>query len=303
MFLYIISARSEVIYMFNKNDVIRFSCTECGKCCSTPPRSNFYDAIMLSDEFIFQTAHHAILSYTKKPLDKELADHYKIIAHSIVMPELDAMLYYYLDFTPIANPTYKSCPKLVDNKCSIYGKRPTSCKSYPLSATVAEEEQWRTLNFFKKNVDEKDWKCDFSEKSPILFADESIYNPGQNALYYQSVESLRDFTDRYIEFIGNDKKYQDNHFRAVFQSVSRNQLMISDMIVSLQVARYFNILTEEEVVSFIENQIRLIEKESTFSISLKMKDNLQVSRLYKKQKEEYLKALDKQIFKEHDVEE
>jgi hypothetical protein len=116
-------------------------------------------------------------------------------------------------------------------------------------------------------------------------------------MYFQSVDHIREFTDQYIAFIslaGED--YKNNHFKAVFNSVSKNSLMITDMITSLQVARYNNTISEELAISFVKNQIALIDKEIDASLFFKKKENVQTTRLYKKQKEDYVKALKNGLF-------
>lgn len=284
--------------MFSQSDTIHFSCNQCGKCCQKSPNMHFYDMLELSNEFIFQTAHHAVISYGKSPLIPELLQHYQALGHTIMMPELEASLFYFLDFIPMSYPSYKTCPKLIDNICSIYAKRPSECRLAPFNAHFDDSQQWRTLQFFKKNTEEKDWKCNFETTEPIVFKDEQIYQPSQNSLYFQSVDSIRDFTDKYVEFLSIAQgNYKDNHFKALFQSIQKNSLMISDMIIPLQVARYFNIISEEFVLSFIQNQINLIDKEMVSAFALKRKEDLQTSRLYKKQKDDYLKALNSNLFK------
>lgn len=285
--------------MFSQTDTIHFSCTQCGKCCVKSPNMHFYDMIELSEEFIFQTAHHVVISSSKKPLEKVLLDHYQALGHTIVLPEMEASLFYFIDFTTMSYPSYKMCSKLIDNKCSIYNIRPSTCRLAPLDYKFDDTQQWRTLQYFKNNVEKNDWKCSFDKKEPVLFSNEQIYNIGQNSLYFQSVDFIRNITDKYIEFLGvYDKKYQTEHFKRVFNSCMKNQMMISDMILPLQVAIYHNIISEEYAVKFIENQIKLIDKEFQAAKDNKRKEDLQYSRLYKKQKEDYVKALNNDIFNE-----
>lgn len=290
--------------MFNQNDTIHFSCTQCGKCCSKAPFVHFYDMLQLSEDFFFQTAHHAVLSNTKDPLEKELIDHLQVLGHTIVMPEehIESTLFYFIDFMPVAYPSYKSCPKLENNLCTIYGKRPSSCRLAPLDAKFDDTQQWRTLNFYKENVEKNDWKCDFSNDQPVVYKNQEIYQTHHNSLYFQSVDIIRDITDKYIEFLSisenpQEKKHLDAHFKAIFRSVIDNNLMISDMIIALQSARYHNIITEEMAVKFVQNQLSFIEKEMKPALSFKRKEDLPTSRLYKAQKEAYVKALKQNIFK------
>jgi Fe-S-cluster containining protein len=258
---------------------------------------HFYDMLELSNEFIFQTAHHATVSYSQSPLDKNLLNHYQALGHTIVMPEINASLFYFIDFIPMSYPSYTSCSKLVDNQCSIYGRRPTSCRLAPFDSKFDDSQQWRTLQYFKTNTEEHDWKCNFNSDAPIVFKNEQIQQPSQNSLYFQSVDNIRDFTDKYIEFLGiANKEHQTEHFKAVFQSISKNSLMISDMIIPLQVARYHNIISGDFALEVIHNQLNLIENEMNQALLLKRKEDLQTSRLYKRQKEDYLRAIKQNIF-------
>lgn len=287
--------------MFSQKDTIHFGCTQCGKCCQKSPNMSFYDMIMLSDEFIFQTAHHAAISYEKLLLDKHLIDHYRVLGHTIMLPELDASLFYFIDFTTMSYPSYKTCSKLVNNQCSIYGKRPGTCKMAPIDYRFDDTQQWRAIQYYKDNTEKNGWKCAFDNEQPIVFANEQIQQTGMNSQYFQNVEAVRDFTDKYIEFLGMGQgKHQENHFKAVFASINRNQLMITDMIIPLQVARMHGILSESQTIEFIEKQIKLIDNEIDMAKQNKRKEDLQFTRLYKKQKEDYLRAMNANIFKEYD---
>lgn len=283
--------------MFKKEDTIHFSCTQCGKCCDKSPMANFYDLFSLADEFIFQTAHHGLLSYNQKRESVELTDFYRMIGHTLVLPELDAVLFYYINFMAVEYPQ-STCSKLKDNLCSIYSKRPSSCKLSPINDGFDDTQQWRTINIFKEKVELNDWKCDFSEKSPVLYKNEEIYSLNHNSLYFQSIGANRDFTDKYINFIKNGgEKYFQNHFKAVLNTTIGKSQMITDLIIPLTVGLKEHVLDENTVIDFVEKQIILIEKELSKSSIFKIKDNLKVSRLYKKQKDDYKNALKNNLFK------
>lgn len=282
---------------FSQTDTIHFSCEQCGKCCSKAPSMSFYDMLELSEEFIFQTSHQSVISYSKTPLDKHLLMHYQALGHTIMLPEIEASLFYYLDFSPIDYPSYKNCSKLIDNKCSIYGKRPTPCKLSPLNSRFDDTQQWRNLQFFKDKTKKEQWLCNFSNSSPVVFSQEQLYRLEDNRLYFQDVDNIRSFTDIYIEFLKLNEKHIDNHFKSVFSFLMKNQLMISDLIIPLQVARYNNLISEDYALNFIENQIALIDKEMEAALKFKRKEDRKTSKLYKLQKDEYLKALKNNLFK------
>lgn len=283
--------------MFKKEDTIHFACTQCGKCCDKSPLANFYDLFNLADEFVFQTAHHGLLSYNKKREAEELTQFYRMIGHTLVLPELDAVLFYYINFMAVEYPQ-ETCSKLKDNLCTIYSKRPSSCKLSPINDGFDDTQQWKTINIFKDKVENKDWKCDFSENAPILYKNEEIYSLNHNSLYFQSIGSNRDFTDKYVNFIKNGgEKYFQNHFKAVLNTTLSKSQMITDLMIPLTVGLKEHVLDESTVIDFVEKQIILIEKELSKSSFFKIKDNLKISRLYKKQKDDYKNALKNNLFK------
>jgi Fe-S-cluster containining protein len=287
--------------MFKNDDVIHFSCEKCGKCCEKSPLVNFYDMFNLADEFVFQTAHHGFISYTNKEIDKDLTNFYSAIGHTIVLPEFEAVLFYFIDFMTIDYPSYKQCSKLKDNLCSIYDKRPNTCKIAPLSTSFNDNVQWKSLNFYKKNVEENEWKCNFNKTEPIIYQHQQIYQPGHNSIYFQTVDINRDFTDKYVNFIkSGGEKYFKNHFKAVVNTSMSNSQMITDLVIPLKIALNHKILDTETIMSFIEKQIKTIEKEIKSASFFKRKDDLKTTRLYKRQKDDYIKAIKEKLFEVND---
>jgi Fe-S-cluster containining protein len=282
--------------MFESNQDIHFSCTQCGKCCEKPPRTNFYEMLELSDKFIFQTAHHTMISYASNPLDKSLCEHYQIIGHTIMMPEIEASLFYFIDFIPIPLISYKTCPQLKDNLCTIYGSRPNSCRIGPFSAFYNEQEQWKTVNFYESNI-KNNWKCSFKPTDPIIYQKNNIHSYHVSSLYYQEISHIREATDKYIEFLslyGEERK--NNHFKALFEAMEKNSLLVTDIVFMLQAAISANLISPKVANSFIKSQKILLEKELNFATELKNKENLNTSRIYKRIIEDYEKILITNLF-------
>lgn len=286
--------------MFESNQDIHFACHQCGQCCTKSPEMSFYDMLELSEKFIFQTAHHTMISYAKNPLEKELVSHYQLIGHTIMMPELEASLFYFVNFIPVSLPSYGSCPQLKDNKCSIYGDRPATCKISPFSAFYDEQQQWKTINFFKKQVDAGKWNCSFDKKDPLIYSRNDLYIPGQSAIYHQEIINIREITDKYIEFLSLQGEGRKNtHFKALFDAMRKNALMISDVVFVIQMARYYNIISEDVAIRFFSNQLKCLQKELDYTVKIKNKDNLQTSRLYKRMIDDYEKLLKSDLFKDN----
>lgn len=276
---------------------IHFSCTQCGKCCNKSPKVNYFDMLELSDEFIFQTSHNAVISFKNKIIEKEDIEHYQKLGHTILLPELESSLFYWIDFISLNNPSYTSCSKLKDNKCTIHSKKPQSCQLAPFGLNFSEKNQWKSLNYYKDNVEKNNWGCDFSKNSSLVFSNNSLYQNHTSSVFYNNLNFIKDFTDKYIEFLsfyGEERK--NKHFKALFVSYKDGSLMLTDLIQSLLVLKSYNIVGKELIVKTIENQIRLLETEIKKSTIFKVKKDLQYTRSFKKIKEDYIKCLNNKIF-------
>lgn len=277
---------------------IHFSCTKCGQCCNVPPKVEFNELLKLKDDFIFQTNHTCFLSYNKNPLPKEITDFYTGIGHTIVLTDLEAVMFYFIEFTPMINPSYKKCPKLVDNLCSIYDKRPHSCELYPFSKSYEQEEQWRSIQFFKEKSSTGIYQCDFSEKSPIIYDNYMFNDYGIENRFEKSISDIHNFTNCYITFLEQigGKEHKNNHFKYLVNAISQKSLFISDTLNPMLTGVMNNLVTKDEAEDFVKSQIFLIEKEIEKSKENKSKENLHTSRLYIKQHSMFQKALSTNMF-------
>lgn len=272
-------------------EMIKFQCTACGGCCSSPPKMNFFEMLDLSDEFVFQMAHNVFLSTEKNLPDKKQLEHYQMIAHTIVLPELEASMFYYVNFLPLEFRSYKNCSKLENNICTIYGKRPNSCKLLPLSVNEPVELQTKNINFFKKMTDEKKFNCDFSSNAPDFF-NGAIVKDIPSKIYQREMMGIRETTDIFIEFLSDvSDERKNNHFKAVFDSLQSKSLMISDVFGILHATLREGIISVEIVEEFINNQINVMQKEIQYSTSNKLKENLEITRFYKNLTETYQRYL------------
>lgn len=285
-------------------DKFNFSCTQCGKCCKKSPSVNFLEIFHLADKFVFQTAHRALLTTEKNPLEVEVIRHLEKVGHSIAMPELSAGMYYYINFETVEENT-QHCSQLVNNKCSIYDQRPVSCQLQPLDPYLPESMQDRVFKLYQEVTTQKNetkrWECDLSDTQPIIWQNKSIQRVNDDELFYGYLKDTRLFTDSYVEFLSlAGTKHLNELFKNVYYASVQNNTMLSDMVISLQVALHNNFITHAQVHEFIEKQIALIDKRVHKSLIEKIKENRQATKLYKKQKEQYIKALDAGIFEESD---
>lgn len=260
--------------MFKENDIVHFACTQCGKCCVKTPNMSFEDIMQLSNHFIFQTTHNVEISYATNPLEKLQLEYYQMIGHTIMIPDLDASLFYHINFGVLPLQNSNQCDKLVDNKCSIYMDRPNACRLLPISNNFDEELQWKAVNFFAKK--ELGWDCDFSTAAPILLKDNQIYSQSYNSIYNIEMQNIRNYTDKYMSFIENfGAEKKNKHFLRLFNTVKVQQQLLTDVIFSLQVGIFYSIITIEDANLFMSNQIVLLKQALTNCLEKKDKSNAQ----------------------------
>lgn len=277
---------------------INFECKECGKCCKHPPRMNFYEMLENGKNFIFQAVHNVRISSIKNVMEKNKIEHLQKFSHTIALPELDLSFYYFIDFMPIILQTYKNCPKLENNLCSIYGSRPNRCRISPILFDSPEEEQWKNIQWFEEKSKKEDWKCIINNERKNVIFDNYQLSTRLFQIYENELLSIRDITDKYIHYLSIKSEEEKNqHLKNIFTMSQKNGLIVSDTIQFLQMANYYNIIDEKFGYLWISEQSELIEKELNFAIKLKNKENLQITRFYKKILNHYQKIMkEKNIF-------
>lgn len=285
---------------FTEDDTIHFSCNQCGKCCAVSPNVDFYEMLGLADEFVFTIHHHSHLSKNKSPLNKEIIKHLELLGHTIIIPTKESAFYYYIDFKSIELNSYKGCSKLVDNKCSIYNQRPSQCKISPIDIRYPENRQWEAIKIFKENTIQKDWKCSFSKDDTVIFENKEIKQMHTNSLYFRNMQNIRAITDGYINFLQINPKNFNAHLENVYNANIKSQQLYSDMVIPLKSILYNNLVSNEVIQEFVEKQLILIDKKINYAVNNKIKEDKDITNLYKRQKDNYLKAIENNVFSDTD---
>lgn len=97
---------------------LRFKCTGCGKCCTGTP-----GYVWVNEEEIEEIAR--FLKLTPKDIKQRYT---RRLGTRLSLTEL--------------KPHF-SCVFLKDNKCQVYGARPTQCRTYPFwPQNLSSEEAW-----------------------------------------------------------------------------------------------------------------------------------------------------------------
>lgn len=272
---------------------IHFECTACGACCKTAPRLTFFDLLNLSDEFIFQAKHFSLLSTSKEPLPKERIYHLERLAHTVIMEEQKMVMFYWMSLGVIQKPSQKTCPKLENNLCSIYNKRPINCRNMPAYIAYPPAMQENVITFYKNNVT---FKCDFSEDAPLYMKDGEFVDSDVEAIYYNELDQTRTFTDRYLAYINMTPNALNSHFQNAVKALLSKTEMTTDLITPMCVMVIEGWAEPEQMDNVLRNQIKLIEKDVEVSKKNKFKEDLKTVRFYENMLKIYDKALTQKLF-------
>ncbi len=245
------------------HDVIHFNCHQCGGCCSEAPKVNFYEMLEMQNDFIWQACHNIVISTLESPIDKIKAEQLQTLGHTIVVPEQDLSLFYYIDFQPIDLKNNNRCPKLSkDNTCSIYGRRPTRCRISPFNILDGEHSQFKNILIFQENTQKGLWRCSFNETDSSIYSIDGFKQSNHRSLFYQETHQIRDFTDKFIDFLElQDQNAKQNHFESLFDySVNKKfSTIFSDLDFIFHMSIYYNLINELSLNDFISRQINLID--------------------------------------------
>lgn len=176
----------------------RFACTQCGKCCNRSPEVELSEAAELADVFVFrlmfrlywlpeqvsdyrrggerQPNSSTVFFEKKRLLNAFAARKYSAKA----MRDGNRVAYTkYLVISALALDTVEAaCRALSDNRCSIYDRRPQTCRSVPLHYSRPEAMAASDLASF---VGTSGYRCDTSDAAQVILKDGRIVAPDIDA--------------------------------------------------------------------------------------------------------------------------
>jgi Fe-S-cluster containining protein len=164
-------------------EVRHFACTQCGKCCNRPPEVELSEAAPLADVFVFRLMFRLYwlprsladyrhlrertsdaVFYQKKRLLSAFAAHRSSVRSRRNGKAVEHTKYLMISALALdTNPD--ACSALNGNRCSIYDRRPLSCRSVPLHYSRAEALARKDLAAF---VETPGYECDTSDTAPIV---------------------------------------------------------------------------------------------------------------------------------------
>jgi hypothetical protein len=171
-----------------------FACTQCGKCCDRAPEVELGEVSALADVFVWQllfrlySLPRSVADYAREGALPEVAsarffESRKLIgafaAHSYngraqagggVRPRTFYLTISALPFDPASGP----CPALSGTTCSIYERRPQTCRSVPLHYS-------RALAFAGDDIDQfvaaPGYACATGPEAPLILDDGVLADP------------------------------------------------------------------------------------------------------------------------------
>lgn len=177
-----------------KNELSRFACTQCGKCCNRAPEVELSEAAALADVFVFRmmfrlywlpqqardylqggVGRHgssSVFFEKKRLLNSFSARRY---SEKALRDGKRVDFTKYLLISALALDTFeRRCGALGDNKCTIYERRPLSCRSVPLHYSRAEANAAADLEAFVRT---EGYRCDTGSGAPVILEDGRIVDP------------------------------------------------------------------------------------------------------------------------------
>ncbi|MDL2352544.1 MAG: hypothetical protein QFC78_06830 [Pseudomonadota bacterium] len=180
----------------------RFACTQCGACCNRAPELELGEAGALADMFVLR------LMLRIYSLPRSLGDYVSDLPRELASAEfyerkrllgqfaaaswpakvqrgsqvVEYSQYLSLSVLPLDLGT-GSCPALEGDSCSIYARRPLSCRSVPLHYSRPAAAAVRDLDAFTSTPG---FRCDTGPHAPLVIASD-IVDPAMLAARTEAV--------------------------------------------------------------------------------------------------------------------
>ncbi|WP_309623363.1 YkgJ family cysteine cluster protein [Novosphingobium sp.] len=173
----------------------RFACTQCGKCCNRAPEVELGEAAALADVFVWQllfrrySLPRSVADYPADGASRDAAaarffESRKLLgtfaAHAFngkaQIGSSVQQCTFYLTVSALAfDPVGAGCPALSGTACSIYERRPLTCRSVPLHYSRAAAFAADDLDAF---VATPGFACATHKDAPLVLQHGVVADPG-----------------------------------------------------------------------------------------------------------------------------
>ena len=256
--------------------VLRFACTQCGKCCNRSPEVELSEASTLADVFVFRLMFR-IHWLSSRPTDSTQAAKTTFYERKRLLSAFAARKYpvkarrevgaidstKYLVISALTLDTSPgACSALEEKRCGIYDRRPLSCRSVPLHYSRPEASAGTDLKTF---VATAGYRCETGETAPIVINERRIVAPEIRAARTEALE-VAERNRCWSEAIARRLKRTsspDHSLPSLEEIEATAQLgaMTTSMRIAWQVAAEIGLFDAEECDRLVRVQLDTISRE------------------------------------------
>ena len=258
----------------------RFACTQCGQCCNRAPELELGEAAALADVFVLRLLMRiyslpcSVSDYltSDQPRDQANAKFYqtKRLLSAFAATSWPANVrrdgrfveyvqYLSLSVLPLDLGT-GACNALEAARCSIYPRRPLSCRTVPLHYSRAEAFAARDLDLF---VATPGYACATGDDAPLVISQSSIIDQAMLAARAEALtraQSDQSWKTAIVKAM-KAERYGLPIPRGVEAEAARGALTAS-MLGAWSVAEAAGMIKQAEARRLVAAQCNLIEQES-----------------------------------------
>lgn len=270
------------------SDARRFACTSCGKCCDLGPEMELSEATALADCFVTSVifkAHSIPLSERSEralqwwreqgsriPLRAAFQERRRHLAQfaSRRRSERHNGREVYLTISAAVDDYGDSgCPALRQGLCSIYERRPLTCRTVPAHYS---RQPSVLQSYIDKFIATPGYECN-ATSSPVILRGSNIVSP-----------EIRNYRDRAIEVSKADRRWKEHMlslmddaeaarriglptYETILGNTDRGYATLLPMIVAWRIAEHRGLISPDELKDICGKQLTLMQKEISRSPS------------------------------------
>jgi len=272
------------------SDVRRFACTSCGKCCDLGPEMELSEATELADQLVTSVifkAHSIPLNERSEralqwwreqgsriPLRAAFQEKRRHLAQfaSRRRSEKENGREIYLTISAAVDDYgERGCPALREGLCSIYERRPLTCRTVPAHYSRQPSVLLSYLDTFTATPG---YECN-TVSSPVILQGSTIVSP-----------EVRNYRDRAVGVAKSDRRWKDHMlslmddaevaervglptYEAILENTNRGYATLLPMIAAWRVAENRGLISPTELREICAKQLALLQNEIARSPSAK----------------------------------
>ena len=261
----------------------RFACTACGQCCDHGPEMELGEATALADRLVTSVifkAHSIPLDERSEravewwreqgsriPLRSAFAEkrrHLRSFSSRRRSERKNGREVYLTISAAVNDYGGSGCPALVSSRCSIYDRRPLTCRTVPMHYSRPPSVLRDYLDTFTATPG---YECD-TTNSPVILQGNDIISP-----------ELRGYRDRAVALAKADRPWKEHMlslmdnpdaarrselptYEAVLNNTDNGYATMLPMIVAWRVAENAGLIASDDLKSLCIKQLELLQRET-----------------------------------------